>query len=171
MEKNMWLYLFFITIMAMSFTGVARASGGGDKEAIHIKSNQMEALDKEGKVIFTGDVVARKGDLTIYADRLIVYYSDKKGGAGAEGKRSLERLVAEGDVKITQGKRTARGDEATYDKKKEIITLTGDAQVWQGQNRVKGDKIIVFLKEDKSIVESGPNGRVEAVVFTNTGPE
>ncbi len=168
MRKNVLIGVGLIAFFFVISISASYALESGEKEPIHIKSKQMEALDKEGKVIFKGDVVAKKGDLTIYADRLVVYYSNKKKRQGGKGKKRLERLVAKGNVRIIQGKRTARGEEAIYDKRKEIITLTGDAQVWEGKNRVKGYRIRVFLKEDKSVVESKPNERVEAVVFTTS---
>lgn len=137
-------------------------------EAIHITSDQMEALDKEGKVIFKGNVVAKKGNLTIYSDQLIVFYYTKDEHQDSPGKgHALKRLVAKGNVRILEGERSARGDQAVYDKEREVIVLTGNAQVWQGKNIVKGSKITVFLNEDKSTVESAPGEKVEAVVYTN----
>ena len=137
------------------------------KEPIHITSNQMTALDKEGKVIFTGNVKAQKGDLTIYADELIVFYE----GAGKTTKNrghDLKRLMAKGNVRIIKGAKSAKGDRAVYDKTREVIVLTGDAKVWEGKNSVSGAKITVFLNEDKSIVESKPGERVKAMVYTDS---
>jgi len=133
---------------------------------IHIKSDKMEALDKDGRVIFIGNVTATRGDLTIKADRLEVLYevSEKdKGRSG--GKRFVKKLVAKGHVKIIDGKRTGTADQAIYDKVRNKIILIGNAQVWEGPNRISGAKITLFENEQKSVVEGGPGSKVEAVVF------
>jgi len=133
-------------------------------ETIHITSKTMEAMDKEGKVIFIGNVVAKRRDLTIYSDKLIMYYLTKKDGKTKE-RRILKKLVAQGNVRIIQGEKTGQGQKAVYDKQEEVIVLSGNAQVWQGKSTVRGDKITFYINEDKSIVESRPGGRVEAVVY------
>lgn len=161
-------YLFFTRVLLLLFILASNSLAAPTKktdELIHITSNQMEAMDKEGKVVFKGNVVAKKGGLTIYSDVLTVYYQSKKGSKGKE-RRALKRLIAKGNVKIIQGNKTAKGKIAIYDKDMEVIQLSGNAQVWQGKNTVKGNKITFYINEDKSIVESAPGKKVEAVVFS-----
>ena len=162
---NRLVEITIASLLFLSLLATPSVSGGTkEQEAIHITSNHMEALDREGKVIFSGDVKAQKGDLTIYAQKLTVFYGKKKKG---KGQKSLKRLVAQGDVRIVQGQKSASSEKAVYEKDREMIVLTGNAKVWQGKNVVTGERITVYLNEDKSIVESGAGKRVKAVVYTS----
>lgn len=168
---------FFILILCLFFF-LLFALGGGDLSAqskpstqgsgaIHIQSNSMEVLDPSGKIIFMGNVAAKREDLIINADRLEVFYAKGSKDMKKEDatKRAIEKLVAEGHVRITTGKRIATGEKAIYDKKAEIITITGSAQAWEGLNRIKGETILLFINEDRSVVKGSSNKKVEAIVY------
>ncbi len=161
--------LFLIVIIAcfdIFFVSNCIAKSAKGPLPIHIKSDKMEALDKDGKVIFLGKVTATRGDLIIKADRLEVFYKvSEKDKRRAGGKRFVKKLVATGHVKIIEGKRTGTAEKAVYDKVNNKIILIGNAQVWEGPNRISGAKITLFENEQKSVVEGGPGGKVEAVVF------
>ncbi|NPA94042.1 MAG: lipopolysaccharide transport periplasmic protein LptA [Thermodesulfobacteria bacterium] len=134
-------------------------------QAIRISSDKMEAYDQKGTVVFTGNVVAKKGNLTIYADRLEVFYDQQKT-ADNKKKRRLKKIVFMGHLKIVQGRRKATAKEAIYYKPQEKIVLLKNAQVWDGPNTIKGDKIVLYVNESRSVVESSGKDRVEAVVFS-----
>ena len=134
-------------------------------QAIRITSDKMEAFDQKGTVVFTGNVVAKKGNLTIYADRLEVFYDQVKT-ADNKKKRRLKKIVFMGHLKIVQGRRKATAKEAIYYKPQEKIVLLKNAQVWDGPNTIKGDKIVLYVNENRSVVESSGKDRVEAVVFS-----
>ncbi len=131
------------------------------KTPITIKSDRMEVLQNQKVVVFSGNVVAKKADLTIYADRLLVYYATKNG------KREVRKLVAIGKVKIHKGDWIARAGKAVYFKTEERIVLEDKPQVWQGENTVKGARITLFLNEDRYVVESEPSEKAEAVIFVD----
>ncbi|MDO9462916.1 MAG: LptA/OstA family protein, partial [Deltaproteobacteria bacterium] len=61
--------------------------------------------------------------------------------------------------------RIATGDEAVYYEAEQNVILTGNPKVWEGNSMIKGSKITVFLDEDRSIVESQEENRVEAIVY------
>lgn len=133
---------------------------------IRIKSDRMEAMDQTGRVLFSGEVVATRDNLTIYADQLEVFYVQDSGSETEDSqKRRVREIVASGHVRITQRDIVASGQQAVYDKPSEKIVLTGDAQVWQGENRVRGERITVYLNEDRSVAEGNPEQKVEAVVY------
>ncbi len=134
-------------------------------QAIRITSDKMEANDEKGTVVFSGNVVAKKGNLTIYSDRLEVFYIQKKT-ADNKKRRSLKKIVVRGHVKIVQGRRKATANEAIYYKPQEKIVLLKNAQVWDGQNSIKGEKIVLYVNENRSVVESSGKERVEAVVYS-----
>ncbi len=128
---------------------------------ITIHSERMEVLENQKVVVFTGRVVAQKKDLTLYSDRLIVYYQSH------QGHRQVVKMIALGHVKILKDHWIAHSGKAVYFKREEKIVLEDNPRVWHGQNVVRGDRITLYLNEDRSVVEAAPGHKTEAVVFTD----
>ena len=132
-----------------------------------IKSDSLVVDDAKKIVIFTGQVNAKKDDFTIDCDKMVVYYksanpSASKGNLGAK----ITKIVAEGDVKIhRRAGGVALARRAVYYQDEERVVLTGDPMVKQGEDFVQGDKITIFLKENRSIVESSQQRKVKAVIY------
>ena len=130
---------------------------------IHIVSDKMEANTKENWVAFIGNVVAAQEDATIQAERLKIFYiSDTSAVPNAD---AIKKIIAEGNVKIVTGTKTATGDHAVYTADDHVLILTGHAKAWSGENIVTGSKITLFLNEDQSIVESDQEEQVEATFY------
>ena len=108
--------------------------------------------------MFTGKVVAKQGDITIFADKITVNYADKKG--------DVEKIEASGNVRIVQQNKTGTAAQAVYDSSDGRITLTGNPRVMQGGNSISGKTITYYVDDDKSVVSGGddPKSRVEAVI-------
>ncbi len=163
------IVLFLSFLPRISVWGVEKKSifpgemGKGDSrrsdQPLRISSQVLEADNKNRVILFRGNVLAKQGDLTIQADAARVYY-DKKG----EGTE-IREIVASGNVKIYEGDRLATGNKAVLDNREQKIVLTEQPKVWQGKDMVSGEKITVFLNEDKSIVEGGPDRRVEVILY------
>lgn len=125
---------------------------------ITIKSNEMSADNKGKTAIFSGKVVAKQGDITIFADKLVVSYAEKNG--------DVDKVEATGNVRIVQQNRTGFADQAVYDSRNGRIVLTGTPRVVQGGDSISGKVITYYVDDDKSDVSSGgdPKARVEAVI-------
>jgi lipopolysaccharide export system protein LptA len=141
------------------------------KEPIEIISDRMEAYNEKKLVIFSGNAVATQGDKEIKSDRLLLYYKketskkDKVGAKEIAGNSDLEKIEAKGNVVVTQKTRIATGDEAIYFQDSGQIIMTGNAMLRDGKNLIKGNKVIVFVNEDRGVVESDPKKRVKAVIY------
>jgi len=131
-------------------------------QPVNITANKLEADDKAGVFVFIGDVQAQQGDLFIYAQKMTVHYSEKKAQDDG-GKRQIDKVVAEKDVRIVQLNRVATGQKGVFYHQEGRIVLTGDPRVVQGDNNIAGERIVVYLNEDRSIVEGGGKQRVKAV--------
>ena len=81
----------------------------------------------------------------------------------------MREIVAEGSVRIDQGPRWAVGGRAVFDQIHRTLVLTQDPVLHDGQNQVAGDRVIVFLDEDRSVVEGGQQ-RVKAVLVPDQQP-
>jgi lipopolysaccharide export system protein LptA len=86
--------------------------------------------------------------------------------------KGVDRIVATGKVRITRSSgEVAEAEKAVYYQKDEKLILTDHPSVSQGKDLVKGDRIIIFLKENRSIVESTGKERVQAIIFPKTKKE
>ncbi|MCL4557124.1 MAG: lipopolysaccharide transport periplasmic protein LptA [Deltaproteobacteria bacterium] len=113
---------------------------------IDITSTQLEANLKSHIVIFTGNVVAKQGNVVLYCNTLTAYYDEKA--------KNITKIVATGDVKITRKDMIATGSEAVFDNVNKLLTLSGAPRIWQAKNIIEGTKIVFYLGTDKIFVES-----------------
>jgi lipopolysaccharide export system protein LptA len=114
-------------------------------QSIRIKSDGLEWDYKGHVVTFKGNVIANQEDVTLYSDRMIVYYDETTG--------EVTQIVAEGAVKIVQLDRRATGEKAVFHNAEKKIVLTGRPVVRQGKNVVIGEKITILLDRDWVEVE------------------
>ncbi len=139
--------------------GSGKGEGHRSEQPLRVTSQQLEADNKNQVIIFTGKVVAKQGEVTLFADVAHVYYEKKEDG------NEVREIVATGNVKVQQEDRLATGQKAVFTNADQKIVLTGQPKVWRGKDLVSGEKIIVFLDEDKSFVESGPDQKVEVILY------
>ncbi|GER93913.1 lipopolysaccharide transport periplasmic protein LptA [hot springs metagenome] len=119
------------------------------KEPTVITSETLTADNKAKTALFEKSVVARKGEMTLFADKMLVYYSEEKGSS------NIKRIDAEGNVKLIKGDRVVTSKFATYfAEPEERIIFTGEPKATEGENVVIGTKMIYFMKDDRSIVEN-----------------
>lgn len=124
---------------------------------INIKSNEMFADNNAKTATFIGKVVAKQDDVTIYCDKMIVYYGDSA--------EDIDKIEAIGSVRILQTNRVGTGGHGLYESKIGKITLTINPRVTQDRDTVTGVKIVYFLDDQRSHVSSGDSTRVEAVLY------
>lgn len=161
----MRVHLLYISMICMCYTTpvsevLAESQQHTDRSSlpITVKSNEMTADNKGKTAVFSGKVVAKQGDITIFSDKLVVSYADKKN--------EVEKVEAVGNVRIVQLNRTGFADHAVYDSRNGRIILTGAPRVVQGSDSIRGKVITYYVDDDKSDVSSGgdPKTRVEAVI-------
>src|SRR5262245_22365776 len=102
---------------------------------------------------------------------------DKQGAQAQNGQQSgqaagsdtgrVQNIVAVGNVRIDQGTRWAVGGQAVFDQGQRTLVLTENPVLHDGPNVVAGDRVIVYLDENRSIVEGGRK-RVKAVLYPNS---
>ncbi len=157
MKRVLTFICFMVIVLAWTGWCSGKAKGGpGAKKPITVTSQKMEAHAKEGWVLFIGKVRAVQGDLTLYTDRLQVFIA-RKGG-------KVERILAQGHVKVERGDKVILSDRAEYRLKDGVVEFTGHPKAWEGKNLVLGEKMLYYPKEDKSVVVGG-KGRVNAVIY------
>jgi lipopolysaccharide export system protein LptA len=142
------------------------------KEPITVSSDTLEYDYKKNVVVYRGDVQAAQGPVRMRADTLTVTLraddgARKPDGAAADVPSEAQRvdqIVAVGNVRIDHGTRWATGGRAVFDQSARTLVLSDTPVLHDGSNEVAGDRVVVYLDEDRSVVEGGRR-RVKAVLY------
>jgi lipopolysaccharide export system protein LptA len=145
--------------------------GAAGVTPIQIEADRMETSRQGSRVVFSGNIAARQGNLVIHADEMTVVYGADSPAAEAEQETELsskiEKLEARGNVKVVQDDWIATGDFMDYNAAGRVATLTGNARARQDKNVVTGETIVLYLDEGKSVVQksSREGERVKALIY------
>jgi lipopolysaccharide transport protein LptA len=119
---------------------------------------------------FSQNVTVRRYDGRLTADRVLIYYRDAPkagrdpGGTG-EIKSGIDKMVAEGHVRIETPELTADAERAVYSRSKQTLILSGpNTRIRSANNSVAGSSITLYIDEDKFVVVGDAETRVEAVL-------
>jgi lipopolysaccharide export system protein LptA len=155
-----------LTAALLLSTGPAESKDNEDPP-INIEADRMVSKEQSNTVVFTGNVDASQGKITIRTDEMTVHYVEK-GSPGKDKKKSskVERLVCIGNVEVTQDDWLGTSERMDYYADERKVVLSGNAKAWQGKNMVSGKTITYYLDEKRSIVEQDQSkpGRVRAVI-------
>lgn len=173
LQRSQAFLLLAVLVAVFALSGHAgsqvlqKENQGGKTGPIVIKSKTLEADDNLKLVTFTGDVKATRDDFVIDCQKMVVHYESLPArNDNKEPGTRIKRIVATGDVKINRAKGgIATADKAVYHPQCEEIVLTNKATVKQENDLVEGDKITIYLKENRSVVESTEDRKVRAVIF------
>jgi lipopolysaccharide export system protein LptA len=128
-----------------------------------ISSNKLTMDEKKEVATFIGAVVAKEGEMALFADRMVVYYY-KKGKSDARG--GVHKVLAIGHVIIEQAENKGHADRAEYMVNARKLTLIGtrgkSASILHGGDRLSGEKILLAL---------GQNRRINNVSVLGTGKQ
>lgn len=130
------------------------------REPIAIAADALE-FDYRGRLLtYKGGVEVTQGDMKLQSETLQVRLGDQAN--------QIEAIVADGNVRLSKGSRWATGGRAVFDQPQQTVVLSQNAVVHDGANQVSGDRVVVYLNEERSVVEGG-NGRVKALLFPASG--
>ncbi|MGE5664439.1 MAG: lipopolysaccharide transport periplasmic protein LptA [Deltaproteobacteria bacterium] len=126
------------------------------KTPIDITADHLSADSGKESVTFEGNVVVKQDDVTLHADRVFAEYSREA--------KAVEKITAEGNVRVIQAGREARAARAVFHNIEQRIVLSGGADLAYGGNTLKGETVTIYLRENRSVVTGGEGGRVRAVI-------
>jgi lipopolysaccharide export system protein LptA len=115
------------------------------KGPIVITSQLLTADNKAHTALFEKSVVARTKEMTMYADRMLVY-SDQKTG-------NVSKIEAKGNVKVIKVNRIITSNEATYYADGEKVIFANEPRAVEGENVVTGKTMTYLMNEDLFLVE------------------
>ncbi len=149
-----------------------------DDEPINIEADRMVSQEEKNSVVFTGNVDASQGKVTIHTDKMTIYYKANDPKKAKSQTQQVEKMICVGKVKVTQEDWLGTGDRMEYFADARKVVLQGNAKAWQGQNMVSGKSITYYLDEKRSEVESPDAkvvkgekkkpGRVKATIVPNS---
>lgn len=137
---------------ASSQLGAQVFPGHNTNAPVDYAADRIELQDKQNRVVLSGNVDVRQGDLRLRAARTVVNFTNA-------GSMQIQRITASGGVVVTRANETATGDVGVYDFNQRIITMTGNATLKRGNgDTLRGGRFVIDLK---SGVSSASGGRVQ----------
>jgi len=150
-------------------TVLVQIDKSGKATPVTITSARLTYNDVDRKMILDGGVTAKGADVTMTAKLMTVFLHPKKQtAAGSEqpAPGQLERIVAEGNIVISQPSRRATGDRLEYDAAEDRFVLTGGPpSIFDAEHgKITGDSLTFFRRDDRVLVE----GRETSPTTTRT---
>jgi len=131
---------------------------------IDARSKQMVYEEAAGKVVYTGDVELRQGDILSKSPTATAFLT-KDGDA-------LDRVLAGEPVEVHQGQRRANGERGVYTPADETFVLTGEKVVlFDGDRKLGGRKLTFVSGSDRIRVDGREEERTEAVFKRKEPPK
>jgi lipopolysaccharide export system protein LptA len=157
----------FIPILILAAMVLLAALGplwGQDNRSKLLKGTEKDLVQ------FSGNVVATQGERVIQSDTLQVYFKKKAEGQGAAAGDAakagdIDRIVAKGNVRITEKERIVTGEQAVFHSDEQRIVVTGNPVMREGNNVITGDRVVVLLDENRGVVEGTTGKRVTATIY------
>ena len=143
MLKRLLITSFLFVLLPMH-TG-AEEQKARIKGPINITSETLTADNKAHTALFEKNVVAKTTDLTIHADKMLVYYQAESG--------VVTKIEADGNVRVLRESKIITSRSATYYADEEKVVFTGEPRAMDGDNVVSGKTIIYFMGNDRFFVE------------------
>jgi len=131
---------------------------------VEARSRDMVYEEAAGRIVYTGEVEIRQGDILTLSPEAIVILT-KDGG-------DVDRLLAGEPVEVRQGQRRATGQRGTYTPSNETFVLVGEKVVLLDVDRRLEGRILTFeVGSDRIRVDGREEVRTEAVFKRKEPPK
>jgi lipopolysaccharide transport protein LptA len=126
--------------------GFVRDAGTSPSLAtITIDADRLVLDDQRSQAVWSGHVVAKRGDTTVLTPQLTAFYNPSG---------TITKVQARGGVEASEKDRWAKGQRGDYDLATGVLVVTGQPQARQGKNRMKGTKVTFSSGSDVIEVEN-----------------
>jgi len=149
---------------------VQASENPADANMIRVTADRLVTDTQSQNAEFIGNVNAIRGNMTIFCDSLKIFYTktSAQGVQGQPGEGSIQRIVADGKVKINFDNQTATTQRAEWSPQEQTIVLSGPgSKIVSGKNSITGSKITLHQGSNRIQVEGDNKRRVEAQFFSN----
>lgn len=146
MSRQFFIVNFILSALLIHVTAsAATLLGDKGKTPIIITSETLTADNKKSTAVFEGKVVAKTDEMTMYSDKMTVFYDNTKN--------KVTKILCAGHVKVRKDERALFSDEAIYLEDEGKIIFTGNPKAVDGENVISGTQIIFYLKDDRAEVQ------------------
>jgi lipopolysaccharide export system protein LptA len=150
-------------------TVLVQVDKSGKAMPVAITSPRLSYNDAERKIVLNGGVTAKGADVTMTARQMNVFLRSRTQSSADNGSTApgqVDRIVAEGDIVITQPSRRATGERLEYVAADDKFVLTGGPpSIFDAEHgKITGDSLTFFRRDDRVLVE----GRETSPTTTRT---
>jgi len=145
MSKRLLIISVFVLFLP-AIHSAAENRKANIKGPITITSETLTADNKAHTALFEKSVVAKTTDLTIQADKMLVFYQEDGG--------EVTKIEATGSVRVLRELRIITSKSAIYYADEEKVVFTGEPRAMDGDNVVSGTMITYFMGDDRFLVEN-----------------
>lgn len=142
---------------------LAAQNGAPKKVPTTINSGRMDYDANAQTVLFSGSVHVKRPDFELWSDKMTVYLdgsgaaqseNSNLGGAGMEAG-DIDRIVAEGNVRMKSEDRQGTCKKATYYAKEDRFVMEGSPMLKDNkQSTITGSAIVHYFSTNRSEVQS-----------------
>lgn len=173
------LFLPIIALAALLLFPANHARAAAQAATVTDITSQFVEYDTNAQtVIFTVNVHVVRPDIEIWSDKLTVVLKrddSQSSAAPADGfsASQVERIIAEGSVRMKMGDRRGEAQKVTYTTATETVVMEGTPypRLYEGNNTVTGRKITFYMAENRSRVEGSPDTPVRMTFEDNQPAE
>jgi lipopolysaccharide export system protein LptA len=138
----------------------------GKLTPVNVTSDKLSYVDSERRAVFSSNVLVRTQDTTMTADTIQVILLPKKGQVEAQSASQLERIEAQGDIKIEQAARKATGSKLVYTAGDEKMVLTGTPEhppsIFDAERgQISGNSLTFFTHDGRVLVGGGETSQTQ----------
>lgn len=149
-------------LVLMLLFAITSQVSAASKEPINIEADNAKIIEKEGKSIYTGNVILIQGDTRMTADSVTVYsVSGKLTRITATGKP----VRYEDKGKTTDGDISGEANLLEYYTEDNRILLLDNAKLTQGRTQFSGNRIEYNTATDIVTAEVSETGRERVQVI------
>lgn len=123
---------------------------------VEVTADQFVVDQANAEATFTGNVVIKRADVTVWAQKVVVEY-------GEGGVSNITHIVATGRVRLKTEDQDATGDRVTFDPSSQILRMSGNVTVTNATGTLNGPELVLNLADQTSTFSSNGGGRVTGV--------
>src|SRR6267378_3205299 len=139
-------------------TVLVQIDKSGKATPVTITSPRLSYNDAERKIVLDGGVTAKGADITMTARQMKVFLRSRTESSADNSSPTpgqVDRIVAEGNIVITQPSRRATGERLEYVAADDKFVLTGGPpSIFDAEHgKITGDSLTFFRRDDRVLVE------------------
>jgi len=132
--------------LALAGRSFAEDLKGKVKGPITVTAERLTADNKAHTALFEKNVLAKTSDMSMAADKMLIFYKEDGG--------EVTKIDASGNVRLFRESRAITAENAVYFADEEKVIFSGEPKVIDGDNVVTGSKMTYYIKTDISQVEN-----------------